>query len=259
MGGHEFDDTDDDDEYDEMDDDEYDDECELNPKRTNDFILLASVTAAAIYHRRRRVAFFDKMSCRTSKLQGAKWVAEILHGHPDRCYQTFRMKKEIFGDLCYQLRDKYMLRTSNYVQIPEMVGMFLFILGHCAGNILVQECFQHSGETVSRMFHEVLHSVYLLSLDIIKPRENQFEEIPVKIRSGSKYNPFKNCVGAIDGTHIPAVIPKSDRGRFIGRKGTTTQNVMAACDFDMLYIFVSAGWEGSAHDARVFQDAISTP
>ena len=32
---------------------------------------------------------------------------------------------------------------------------------------------------------------------------------------------------------------------------------MAACDFDMLYIFVSAGWEGSAHDARVFQNTLT--
>ena len=32
---------------------------------------------------------------------------------------------------------------------------------------------------------------------------------------------------------------------------------MAACDFDMLYIFVSAGWEGSTHDARVFQNALT--
>ncbi|XP_038699682.1 uncharacterized protein LOC119996976 [Tripterygium wilfordii] len=233
MGGDEFDETDDDDEYDGMDDDEYDDEWELNCKRNDDFILIASVTAAAIYHRRRRAAYCDKMSCRTNKLQGAKWVAEILHGHPDRCYQTFRMKKEIFRDLCYQLRDKYMLRTSNYVQIPKMVGMFLFTLGHCAGNGLVQECFQHSRETVSRMFHEVLHSVYLLLVDIIKPRENQLDEVPVRIRGDRKYSPFKNCVGVIDGTHIPAMIPKPDRGRFIDRMD---QHI----------------------DARVFQDAIST-
>ncbi|XP_038685764.1 uncharacterized protein LOC119985544 [Tripterygium wilfordii] len=203
-----------------MHDDEYDNEWELNRKRNDDFILIASVTAATIYHRRRRAAYFDKMSCRTNKLQGA---------------------------------------NGNYVQIPKMVGMFLFTLGHCARNRLVQECFQYYGETVTRMFHKVLYSVYLLSLDIIKPRENRFDEVPVKIRGDPKYSPFKNCVGAINGTHIPAVIPKPDRGRFIGRKGTMTQNVMAACDFDMLYIFVSAGWEGSTHDVRVFQYAISTP
>ncbi|XP_038679959.1 protein ALP1-like isoform X1 [Tripterygium wilfordii] len=138
-----------------------------------------------------------------------------------------------------------------------MVGMFLFTLGQGASNRLLQECFQHSGETISQIFREVLQIVYLMSIDLIKPRENQFDTVPSRIRNDPKYRPFKDCIGAIDSTHIPTVIPKDERDRFIGRKGFTTQNVMAACDFDMLYIFISAGWEGSAHDARVFQDAIT--
>jgi hypothetical protein len=32
---------------------------------------------------------------------------------------------------------------------------------------------------------------------------------------------------------------------------------MAVCDFDMFFIFVLAGWEGSAHDMRVFDDAMT--
>ena len=35
-----------------------------------------------------------------------------------------------------------------------------------------------------------------------------------------------------------------------------TQNIMAACSFDMQFIFVMAGWEGTAHDRRLFQYAI---
>ncbi len=30
-----------------------------------------------------------------------------------------------------------------------------------------------------------------------------------------------------------------------------TQNVMAACDFDMCFTFVNAGWEGTATDLRI--------
>ncbi|XP_021749185.1 protein ALP1-like [Chenopodium quinoa] len=44
-----------------------------------------------------------------------------------------------------------------------------------------------------------------------------------------------------------------------GRKGIPTFNVLAACDFDMCFTFVSAGWEGSAHDTRVFLHAIESP
>ncbi|XP_038698451.1 uncharacterized protein LOC119996022 [Tripterygium wilfordii] len=221
------------------------------------FVVVVCATAAAIRYYGSRGSYIDKVPCRTSALQGYQWVTEILRGHPARCSQLFRMRKEIFRELCIDLRDKYMLPTTNTIQIPEMVGMFLFTLGQGASNRLLQECFQHSGETISRIFREVLQSVYLMSIDLIKPRENQFDTVPSRIRNDPKYRPFKDCIGAIDGTHIPAVIPKDERGRFIGRKGFTTQNVMAVCDFDMLYIFISAGWEGSAHDARVFQDAIT--
>jgi hypothetical protein len=31
---------------------------------------------------------------------------------------------------------------------------------------------------------------------------------------------------------------------------------MAACSFDMQFTFVWAGWEGSAHDTRIFYKAI---
>ena len=30
----------------------------------------------------------------------------------------------------------------------------------------------------------------------------------------------------------------------------------AACDFDMKFTFIHAGWEGSAHDACVLSDAL---
>jgi hypothetical protein len=45
---------------------------------------------------------------------------------------------------------------------------------------------------------------------------------------------------------------------YLGRKGVPTQNVIAACDFDLLFTFVMVGWEGAAHDTRIFLDAIRT-
>ncbi|CAA0840130.1 Unknown protein, partial [Striga hermonthica] len=66
-----------------------------------------------------------------------------------------------------------------------------------------------------------------------------------------------NCIGAIDGTHIDVIIPEEDQLRYRGRKGTTTLNVMAACDFDLLFTYVLTGWEGSAHDSRIFLDTIT--
>ncbi|KAH1040562.1 hypothetical protein J1N35_042305 [Gossypium stocksii] len=64
---------------------------------------------------------------------------------------------------------------------------------------------------------------------------------------------------AIDGTHIAAILPPNEQVPYIGRKGIPTQNVMAVCDFNMCFTFVMAGWEGSAHDTKIFLDAIRDP
>ena len=44
--------------------------------------------------------------------------------------------------------------------------------------------------------------------------------------------------------------------RFRGRKDWPTQNVFAACDFDMKFTYVLAGWEGTASDSRILKNAL---
>lgn len=63
-------------------------------------------------------------------------------------------------------------------------------------------------------------------------------------------------MGAIDGTHIAARLPADKVGPFRGRKQSPTQNVLFAVDFDLMFTYVLAGWEGSAHDATVLRDAL---
>ncbi len=55
------------------------------------------------------------------------------------------------------------------------------------------------------------------------------------------------------------IICSNEQIPYIGRKGIPTQNVMTVCDFNMCFTFVMAGWEGSAHDTRIFLDAIRDP
>lgn len=56
-----------------------------------------------------------------------------------------------------------------------------------------------------------MHSVYLMLLDIIKLRENQFDTMLTQIRNEPNNRPFSIYIYAIDGTYIPATIPKDDR------------------------------------------------
>ena len=68
---------------------------------------------------------------------------------------------------------------------------------------------------------------------------------------------MQNCIGAIDGTHIPISIAEDIAAPYRNRKGTLSQNMMVACDFDLNFTFISCGWEGSASDAGVLRSAIS--
>ena len=45
--------------------------------------------------------------------------------------------------------------------------------------------------------------------------------------------------------------------RYRGRKDFPTQNVLAACSFDLKFTYVLPGWEGSALDARILNDALT--
>ena len=70
---------------------------------------------------------------------------------------------------------------------------------------------------------------------------------------------MQNCVGAIDGTHIDCKPPTESREAYRNRKGLLSQNILAACSFDMKFTYILAGWEGSAHDSRVLQSTLSDP
>ncbi|KAK8540743.1 hypothetical protein V6N13_010357 [Hibiscus sabdariffa] len=95
-----------------------------------------------------------KVPRRTSEQTGHAWVQEILQGHPIRCYEMFRMEKHIFHMLCTELVESG-LKVTTRMGIEEMVAMFLNMVGHAQGNRMIQERFQHSGETVSRHLHKV--------------------------------------------------------------------------------------------------------
>jgi hypothetical protein len=55
---------------------------------------------------------------------------------------------------------------------------------------------------------------------------------------------------------VLARVSRNQRAAFLGRKHTTTQNILAAVDFDLRFTYVLAGWEGSAHDALILADAL---
>ena len=66
---------------------------------------------------------------------------------------------------------------------------------------------------------------------------------------------FPRCIGAVDGSHYSCRCPAEERDVYRNRKGETTMNVCGVVDFTGRWLYILAGWEGSAHDQRVYNDA----
>lgn len=122
----------------------------------------------------------------------------------------------------------------------------------------MKNVFHHLTETISRMSSEVLASVTRMAAVIIKPKDPQFTTVHPRLQEPRFWPHFKDCIGAIDGSHIPVTVPLSETPKYVGRHGYASQNIMAVCDFDLRFIFVVTGWPGSAHDTRILNDTLLT-
>jgi hypothetical protein len=133
--------------------------------------------------------------------------------------------------------------------------MFLRMVGAPQPDRQAENRLERSLDIVHRNFDKVLKCVAKLEADIIRPGDPEFRTTYRRLQN-SRFNPhFNNCKGAIDGTHIPVVVPNDKVVQLLCRKGCTTQNVLAVYDFDMRFIFVLVGWPGSIHDTRVFNNS----
>ena len=76
------------------------------------------------------------------------------------------------------------------------------------------------------------------------------------IAENPKFYPFfESTLGALDVTHICAWPPVLDRSCYHNHKSGVSQNVLAASTFNFHFCYILSGWEGSACDGGVFNDA----
>ncbi|KAK8659156.1 hypothetical protein V6N13_029366 [Hibiscus sabdariffa] len=153
------------------------------------------VTALVVQYTAKQLC---KVPRRTSEQTGHAWVQEILQGHPIRCYEMFRMEKNIFHMLCTELVESG-LKVTTRMGIEEMVAMFLNIIGHAQGNRMIQERFQHSGETVSRHLHKEVTMTNPATKRLMKDLEKLLQEPPAGISAEPQKNNILHWDAIIQG------------------------------------------------------------
>lgn len=120
-----------------------------------------------------------------------KYMTELMEGPEDECREMLRMDKHVFHKLCGIFRQRGMLRDTAGVSIEEQLAIFLNIIGHNERNRVIQDRFQHSGETISRHFNNVLKAIKSLSREFLQaPPINT----PLQIFGSRRHFPyFKVC------------------------------------------------------------------
>ncbi len=200
--------------------------------------------------------YLTKDSYRIAQQTGYEWVMEC-YGRPKYFYKMFRMYPNIFMSLGDLLVTSYGLKLTNNVSSIEALAIFLWIVGGPQSFSQAETIFTRSLHTVHTKFKEVLTCLLKLSRDNINPTNPTFSTEHDKIKEERFWPHFKGAIGAIDGSHVPVLVPADDMVNHTNRHGYTSQNVLAICDFDMRFTFVVAGWPGSANDTRILNHALS--
>ena len=186
------------------------------------------------------------------ELTGRQWV-DKLFSDDGCCFENCRMRPESLVRLHSILTDSYGLTGSRELESIEALAMFLWACGTNQCQRQMHERFGRGLGTCSKIFSHVLAAMTRFANDVIRPRDTSYLGLPAEL---VEYTPFfEGCIGAMDGTHIDVIVDQGVRDNHINRKGKTTQNVVAVCDFDMRFTYVGAGTEGSTHDMRVKRKA----
>ena len=102
-------------------------------------------TAALIY----ADPLYNKLLYHTSAFSGADWVQELINGHPKHIHNELGVHKHVFHALVEELQLAG-YKHSKHIYFEEQLAIFLYTCVTGLSLRHVCECFQHSGDTVSR-------------------------------------------------------------------------------------------------------------
>ena len=168
--------------------------------------------------------------------------------------ENFRMSRATFQYLCTQLRpaiERRDTRLRRAITVEHRVAITLWCLATPAEYRTIAHLFGIARSTVCEITHETVDA-------IVMKLKGQYITFPTGEAQREVINGFESkwgfpqCVGAIDGSHIPVRAPLLNHTDYYNRKGWYSILVQAVVDHRYLFRNVNVGWPGSVHDARVF-------
>ncbi|KAI7958710.1 hypothetical protein MJO28_002501 [Puccinia striiformis f. sp. tritici] len=182
----------------------------------------------------------------------AMWATFLLEeARPELFREVTSLERPTFDALVDELQGKELLADGRSVTVEEQLLMFLDGVVHNNSMRQTAVIFRRGLYTVlprcTRCTSRIVPKYVVL---------NQADGVPERLQD-PKYRPFNKCLGALDGVFIPVTLPSNEQAPYQNRKQFIAQNVLAVVNFDFQFVYLLAGWEGSAHDGTVLADAFT--
>lgn len=157
-----------------------------------------------------------------------------VHYGPEEWFESFRMSKHSFDELCDLLRGELepkmqALKPREALSVEKQVAVALYKLASCAEYRVIGNVMGIHKSTVKKCLYRTVRAInkVMLRKYIYMPSTEEAETIAHHYEEKSF---FPQIIGSIDGTHIPITAPKEGYRDFVNRKGWTSYNVMAVVD-----------------------------
>ena len=190
--------------------------------------------------------------------QAQQWwnvvVPQMTHR---RFVSNFRVSRASFGYICRRLGPILERSDTNYrlsIPVEKRVAISLYKLASNLCYRLVAEQFGVGITTACHCLQDFCKAVIKVLLpDHIKtPDARKLAEMATFFNNRWR---APQCVGAIDGTHIPIVAPLQFPRDYHNRKSFHSIILQAVVDGKGLFWDVCVGYPGSVHDARVLKQS----
>ena len=168
---------------------------------------------------------------------------------PKDWLENFRMSKQTFWYLCMSALQRHDTVMCQSISLEKRVAIALWCLATPTEYKTIGHLFGVARSSVCEVVHEVCAAIVQQLLKVyIKFPEG--EELDPVVLGFKRKIAIRQCVGTIDGSHIPICGPAGNQTDFYNRKCWYSV-VQGLVDANYRFLDINIGWSGSIHDARI--------
>ena len=187
------------------------------------------------------------------------YYESVVPSYPSKTFKThFRMSKTSVVKLAARLSQSEFFIKKNtggkqMVAISKQICIHIWYFATAEPLRTISDRFDQTESVIFTCVRRVCKALKTLASEFICwPSGQRFKEV---VDGFEAMKGLRGVVGAIDGSHIGIKGQSFCNENYINRKGWSSIILQASCDHQYMFTSCYAGWPGSVHDARVYQNS----